>query len=124
MQAPTGVRQRHGAAALLFILLPVGLQVAGAVLLKTLADAGAERSPLLLTAGLAAVVLLNLARLAVWGLAHRRFPLSTTFLLSSLFFPAMLVVAAAYGDRVDAQQVAGALLIAAGSCYLAARVRS
>jgi len=110
--------------AIVTMLTAVGLQVIGAVVLKSLADHRLEWDAALLVAGIAAVILINFARLAVWGLAHRRFPLSSTFPLSSLFFPAMLVVAMAFGDRIGPPQVAGALLITTGTVWLSARVRA
>jgi drug/metabolite transporter (DMT)-like permease len=99
----------------------VGLQVIGAVVLKTLADTATGTDRLALLAGIAGVGLLNLCRLAVWGYAHTRFPLSSSFPTSALFFPAMLLVAVAYGDPVGPQQVLGAGLITLGSTWLSLR---
>ena len=106
------------------MLLAVSLQVMGALLLKTIADHRLDWSILVLGLGVSAVILLNLVRLGVWGAAHKRFPLSTTFPLSSLFYPVMLVVALAYGDAVGSRQLVGALLITAGSVWLSLRVRA
>lgn len=99
----------------------VGLQVAGAVLLKMLADLAAGTDRVLLVTGVAAVGVLNLARLGAWGYAHSRFPLSSSFPTSALFFPMMLIVAAFYGDPIGWRQVMGALLITIGSTWLAIR---
>jgi multidrug transporter EmrE-like cation transporter len=100
----------------------VALQVIGAVILKLLADNFDEWTTALVLLGVAGVILVNVARLGVWGLAHSRFPLSTTFPLSSLFYPAMLVLAVLFGDQVGMTQVGGAALIAAGTFWLTARV--
>jgi drug/metabolite transporter (DMT)-like permease len=108
-------------APIAVMLVAVSLQIAGAGLLKSLADARARASWLALGAGIAAVVAINVGRLAVWGFAHRRFPLSTVFPLSALFFPALLVLALAFGEPVRAGEVAGALCITAGSAWLAWR---
>jgi len=115
---------RGNLKAVAVMFLAVTLQVLGAVLLKTIADHRLQWSLALLAAGIAAVVFLNLVRLGVWGAAHKRFPLSTTFPLSSLFYPMMLLVAVAYGDPVGARQLVGAGLITAGSVWLTVRVRS
>lgn len=106
------------------MLLAVTLQVLGAVLLKTIADHRLQWPLAGLAVGVTAVIVLNLARLGVWGAAHKRFPLSTTFPLSSLFYPAMLIVAVAYGDTVGGRQLVGALLITSGSIWLSLRVRA
>lgn len=120
----TGERVDAGAPVLAVMSGAVALQVAGAVLLKVLADVTPDTDRLLLLAGVGAVAVLNLIRLAVWGYAHSRFPLSTSFPTSALFFPAMLVVAVAYGDPIGWAQVAGALLITLGSTWLSLRRKS
>lgn len=106
------------------MLVAVSLQIGGAALLKSLADARTRAPVLLLAAGVAGVLVINAARLAVWGFAHRRFPLSTIFPLSALFFPALLVLALAFGEPVRGSEVAGALCITAGSAWLAWRAPS
>lgn len=103
------------------MLVAVSLQVMGAVLLKIMADERHALTLLLILVGVGGVLVLNLIRLVVWGYAHRRFPLSTTFPLSSLFFPAMLGVAAWFGDEIGPVQIIGALLIASGAFWLSAK---
>jgi len=102
---------------LILVGAAVGLQVLGAILLKVMAD-GSFATPLLPTLGFAAVLALDFLRFVVWGSAHRRFPLSETYPLSSLFFPAMLVVSLSFGERITLQQVAGVLLIASGTAWM------
>jgi hypothetical protein len=115
---------RANRGAIFIMLIAVGLQVSGAVLLKTIADNRLEWGLALLASGVGAVIVINLIRLVVWGLAHRRYPLSSTFPLSSLFYPAMLGVAVAFGDQVGVRQVVGALLITGGTFWLSSRVRA
>lgn len=115
---------RSNLGAIGVMLTAVCLQICGAVLLKTIADNRLEWSLVVLAAGISAVICLNLIRLGVWGFAHTRFPLSTTFPLSSLFYPAMLIVAAGFGDEIGLRQVIGALLIASGTMWLSTRVPS
>jgi drug/metabolite transporter (DMT)-like permease len=115
---------RGNLGAITVMLAAVALQVGGAVLLKTIADHRLVWSVALLAGGVGAVIVINLLRLAVWGVAHRRYPLSSTFPLSSLFYPAMLVVAVGFGDQVGALQVVGALLITSGTFWLSSRVRA
>ena len=105
-------------AALPVMLGAVTLQVLGAVLLKVLADQVHVAITIWIVAGVGGVILLNVLRLVVWGYAHRRFPLSMTFPISSLFFPCMLLVALAFGDPIGARQVAGAVLITLGVIWL------
>jgi multidrug transporter EmrE-like cation transporter len=108
---------------LLVVSAAVALQIAGAVVLKTLADS-APVPPALLVLGIGAVALLNGLRFLAWGFAHRRYPLSTSYPLASLFFPLMLGVAWAYGDPIRAHQIAGAALVTAGVAWLALRART
>lgn len=104
-----------------FMVGAVALQIGAAALLKTLADSRSRLTLLALLGGIAAVMALNAARFAVWGLAHRRFPLSTVYPLSALFFPALLLLAFAFGDPIRAREVAGAAFVTAGSAWLAWR---
>ena len=69
VETPNQARQ-----ALPIMLAAVALQVVGAIIMKLLADASDSAGLLLVAGGLAAVGALNLARLAVWAFAHRRFP--------------------------------------------------
>ena len=99
----------------------VGLNVTSAILLKTLASSS-DLNLFLLGVGFAIVFTLNGARLVVWMFANRRFPLSTTYPLTSLFFPVMLVVSFAYHDAITLNRVAGTLLITCGVFWLGWRV--
>jgi hypothetical protein len=114
-------QRRQALAALAVMLVVVGLQVAGTVLMKVLADSSVHRSLLFLAVGIGAVLFLNLLRLVGWGVAHRYFPISMTFPLSSLYFPAMVAVAFAIGEPVRAKEVIGGLMITAGSFWLTAK---
>jgi drug/metabolite transporter (DMT)-like permease len=116
MEASRPASSRAG--PLLVMLLAVALQVAGATVLKTLADGADRASATLVALGIGAVIVLNLLRIGVWGAAHRRYPLSRTFPLSALFFPAMLALALVYGEEPGVQQVFGALLITGGASWL------
>jgi multidrug transporter EmrE-like cation transporter len=98
----------------------VGMNVASGLLLKTLAD---HASGWLITGiGFSIVFVLNGARLVIWLLANRRFPLSTTYPLTSLFFPIMLGISYAYGEPVNLLKILGTLLIASGVFWLGWRM--
>jgi multidrug transporter EmrE-like cation transporter len=98
----------------------VGVNVASGLLLKTLAD---QPSGLLITGiGFSMVLTLNGARLVIWLLANRRFPLSTTYPLTSIFFPIMLAISYAYGEPVNVLKILGTLLIASGVFWLGWRM--
>jgi len=113
---------RSNLKAIGVMTVAVALQVFGAVLLKAIADHRVDWRPAILGVGVAAVLGLNLVRLGVWGMAHRRFRLSSTVPLSSLFYPAMLFVALAYGDQIGIRQVLGAVLITSGTLWLSVKV--
>lgn len=108
---------------LAIVVCAVILNILSAVLLKTLADSE-HISVLLLVSGLGLIVLINAARFMAWWFAHKKYPLSKTYPLSSLFFPLMLVVSYVYGDSINWQQITGALLIMAGVVWLTLRVPS
>lgn len=62
---------------------------------------------------------LNLMRFAIWGYAHRHFPLSHTYPLTALFFPCVLALSYFNGDAVTSEQVIGTLLITFGALAMA-----
>jgi drug/metabolite transporter (DMT)-like permease len=108
---------------LLVVCGAVTLQIAGALVLKGMADR--PHLPLAaVAAGVGLVALLNGARFLAWGYSHRRFPLSTSYPLSSVFFPLMLGVAYLYGDPIGWNQWLGTALITTGVVWLVARVRA
>lgn len=96
----------------------VALQVLGAIVLKLMADRSANSSTLFLALGVGSVLALDFLRFVAWWSAHRRYPLSVTIPISSLFFPAMLFVALGFGEPVSAQSVVGAIVITAGTAWL------
>jgi multidrug transporter EmrE-like cation transporter len=90
----------------------VSVNVAGGLLLKVLADH--SFGWLITGIGFSVVFLLNGVRLVIWMLANRKFPLSTIYPLTSLFFPIMLGISYAYGEPVGPLKIIGTLLIASG----------
>jgi drug/metabolite transporter (DMT)-like permease len=74
-----------------------------------------------------ALVLLALAlngfRFLAWGYLHRRFPLSHVYPLTALFFPCVLILATLRGESITPLQIAGTLLITAGSFLMATASR-
>ena len=105
-------------APLAWMVGAVVLQIAGAALMNSLADARLELTLVGIALGVGAVIGLNMLRLLVWGVAHRRYPLSRTFPLSSLFFPATVALALFWGETVAGPQLAGAALVTAGTAWL------
>lgn len=98
---------------LLIVLIAVILNVFSAVLLKSLADASSP-AILWLLGGILLAVIINCMRFLVWGYALKRYPLSNTYPLASIFFPVMLVVSYLYGEPVSMNQILGTLLILCG----------
>ena len=93
-------------------LLIVGLNVANSIVLKTIADQTPKNSILII--GFSLVAILNVLRMVAWYFANRNFPLSQFHPLTSLIFPAMALVALAYGEEIGYPQIGGVLLISMG----------
>ncbi|MDH5527345.1 MAG: hypothetical protein OEY97_08580 [Nitrospirota bacterium] len=107
----------------LVVLATVALQIGAALVLKGLADR--PQAPMLLLAGgMALVVAFNGLRFVMWGVAHRRYPLSLTYPMSAVFFPLMLLISHQFGEPVAARQVAGTVLITCGVLWMLARVKA
>tara|TARA_R110000823_G_scaffold28045_55_gene81607 strand:+ start:4388 stop:4762 length:375 start_codon:yes stop_codon:yes gene_type:complete len=98
---------------LLLVLLTVGLNAFSAVILKEAADM--ERASIfILMILILVVVVVNFLRVRVWGTIHKRYRLSDSYPLTSLFFPLILLLGVYYGDEVRLPEIFGAALITAG----------
>ena len=106
-----------GNRALGAVTLTVLLQLGAAALLKQaalVAPRGLWIPALLIGMALG----IHALRFLLWGYVHRRWPLSHTYPMTAVFFPLIIVMAAAYGDPIHLNQVLGGLLIAGGVAWL------
>jgi drug/metabolite transporter (DMT)-like permease len=106
---------RTGLLPLAIVLATVLVQLIAAAALGFVAKGNHPLlSPLAIVAIGFAFVLSGIRFLA-WGYLHRHVPLSHVYPLTALFFPCVLVLATLRGDSITAMQIAGTLLITAGS---------
>lgn len=99
---------------LIIVTATVFLGVLSAILLKE-ASSRPDLSWSLLGLLISAVLFVNVLRFVLWGVAHRKHPLSLTYLMNSLFFPSIFVVGHfLYGEPVTVTRVIGVALIVAG----------
>ena len=98
---------------LLLVLAAVILNLASAVLLDYVA-AYEKQEMLVIAVALVFVAGLNVLRFIVWGVAHKRYPISATYPLSTMFFPLILLVAYMQGEPVQLVKVLGTFLIVCG----------
>jgi len=102
---------------LLLVSAAVMLNIMSAIMLKVAADM--ERPTLLIVIGfLVLVVFINLLRVVFWSAIHRRFPLSDSYPLTSIFFPMILMISVLYGEHIGLSQLIGTLLITVGVVIL------
>ena len=101
----------------LLTLLNVGLQLGSALILKLAPELDSGRFAWIGIL-LGGVLALNVARFVIWGVVHRRYPLSIAYPASALFFPGILAMAWWFGETVGPLQVAGAGLIMLGVVIL------
>lgn len=106
---------------IIFVLGAVGLNLLAAIAMKVLANQ-AEVSYVYLLLGVGFVIFLNGLRLVVWMFANKRFPLSTMYPLTSIFYPLMLAVSYFFGERITLLQVFGTFLITSGVFWLGWRI--
>ncbi len=99
------------------VIVIVVLNLAAAILLKILASQG-DLSVDVLVVGILVAAGLNGLRFLVWGFAHSRYLLSTTYPLSSMFFPAILAVSWFFGEEVGLKELVGTVLIVCGVLWL------
>jgi multidrug transporter EmrE-like cation transporter len=108
--------------AVVIVGFAIALNVLSGIVLKNLASQG-DVTYVLLAGGIALALALNLLRFAVWALAHRRYPLSFTYPMTSLFYPIMLAVAYYYQEPIYMNQWVGTILITLGVVWLGWRLR-
>ena len=96
------------------VLSTVVIQIVVAILLKELADARGGRSHWLVAAIIAVAAGLNGIRFLVWGFTSKHFPLSSSYPLTALFFPCILIVSAFYGEAVVWTKLVAVAIIVAG----------
>jgi drug/metabolite transporter (DMT)-like permease len=97
--------------------LNIALQLINASLIKYASQLPATRLVLVVVV-LGLVATLSMSRFVVWGALHKHFPVSLTYPSTALFFPCLVGIAAAYGERVSTPQWLGACLVASGVMLL------
>ncbi|MBU1417909.1 MAG: hypothetical protein KKI15_05455 [Proteobacteria bacterium] len=102
---------------ILLVSVAVGLNLVSAVVLKEAADMK-NASLLVIVALVFLVVLINLLRLAFWSAIHKRFRLSDSYPLTSMFFPMILLLSALYGEEIVIAKLIGTALITLGVLIL------
>ena len=102
---------------LLLVSIAVALNLLSAIVLKEAADMG--HPTLMVIAGIIMLVaLINLFRVMFWAAIHRRFPLSDSYPLTSIFFPMILAISALYGESIGMGKIVGTLFITLGVVVL------
>jgi len=109
--------------AVLIVLFSVLLNVCTSIILKTTADQGAA-NVIIVGVGIGGAFLLNGLRFLAWGFANKRYRLSFTYPITSVYFPLMLAVTYAYHEPVHTTQIIGTILIFLGVVGLARKVES
>lgn len=107
----------HRILAILLVVVAVGLNLVSAVVLKEAADMK-QASLLAIGALIVLVILVNLARVLFWAAIHKRFRLSDSYPLTSLFFPLILGLSALYGEEINLAKLIGTGLITFGVLIL------
>ena len=99
---------------LLLVSIAVALNLLSAIILKEAADLK-HSTALIIMSILTLLVVLNLLRVLLWGAIHRRFPLSDSYPLTSIFFPMILVISALrYEEPITWGKIVGTLFIVLG----------
>jgi len=95
----------------------VGLSLLSAIVLKEAADM--RHAPVAVIGGLIGlVIIINLMRVGFWSAIHKRFRLSDSYPLTSIFFPMILVLSALYGEEIGLAKLVGTSLITLGVLIL------
>jgi drug/metabolite transporter (DMT)-like permease len=117
-QQPTKIPKLAQIRGLLALVVSnIALQLVNASLIKYASDHAKTQAGLVIIV-LALVTALSFGRFVVWGAMHKRFPVSIAYPATALFFPCLVVIAAAYGEHVSFAQVLGACLVTLGVVLL------
>ena len=105
-----------------FVTGAVGLNLLAAAAMKLLSQT-AGLGLFLFLAGIGFVILLNGLRMIVWMFANQRFPLSTMYPLTSIFYPFMLGVSYFFNEKITGFHILGTILITVGVFWLGWKVK-
>lgn len=103
--------------ATLLVSVAVSLSLVSAVLLKEAANMN-QASLLVISALIFLVIVINLLRVVFWAAIHKRYRLSDSYPLTSLFFPMILALSALYGEEIGIPKLIGTALITLGVLIL------
>lgn len=112
-----GTHFKPGPLAL--VMATVILQLAAAWILGNVASTSPRPGLMIAATAVSAALVLSFFRFVIWGYAHRRYPISSTYPLTALFFPGILVLSYARGDAIGLTEIIGTLLITVGAFTLA-----
>jgi multidrug transporter EmrE-like cation transporter len=107
----------------MIVMVAVLINIIGAIVLKEM-SLRPDLPSVWITFGIVLVIGLNGLRFLIWAQAHSRYPLSTTFPFTSLFFPMLLLVSYYYGDPLPWTKWLGTALITVGVFRLALKTKS
>lgn len=102
------------------ITFTVLLNVSGSIIMKEISQHSGTDFYIVFIAILL-VIVINLIRMGLWNIIHRKFDLSYSYPLTSLFFPLVLVVGYFYGDVITWNMVVGAVIITLGVSVISYR---
>lgn len=119
---PPDDRPRRGGAASVAAVAGVVLLNLFAAWLLSFGAGLSTANPLLPAAVIGAVVLVNIGRIAVWSIIHRRFALSRSYPLTALFFPLVALMSWWHGDRLPPMAIVGVAIITLGVLWHAVMV--
>lgn len=113
----------HPLAPYLLVFSTVLLQLAAAWVLDTAAGWGSSAGWTIAVVAVMAALALNVGRFVIWGYTHKRFPLSLTYPLTTLFFPCILLLSYFQGEAVGGMETLGTVLITVGAIIMGASKR-
>lgn len=99
--------------AVVLVGIAVCLNLVSAVVLKEAASVE-EATVLLIGALIMLVVVISLGRVFLWAAIHKRFNVSDSYPLTSLFFPMILVLSVWYGEEIGPTEFVGTAFITMG----------
>lgn len=101
-----------------FVTIAISLNITCVIILKQLADYK-KIDIIILALGLCIIFILNIVRLIIWGIIHKRFELTTSFPLTSIFYPLILLISYLLGEVIALKEIVATCFIVSGVLWLA-----
>lgn len=85
---------------------------------------GNEVVGMILLLGISAIIGLNVLRFGLWGVIHRKYPISKAYPLTAVFFPLLALMEYFKGESIQLHQWVGVAFVTLGVFWISLTVEN